>query len=396
MAPPSDAPPRAWLPRLNIAPLVRFVEGASLPRIFAITVMVPFAAWLCVFCCLQHTGSSFAVTEEVEFDISIGGEAAGTLVVGLFGRQVPDTVRNFRVLAGAGHRGHRYAGSAFHRVVKGFLLQGGDVAAEGDQRGSGRLSIYGDTFPDENFAIPHTGPYLVGMANTGPDSNGCQFYIATCAASWLDGRHVVFGKVVRNTELVHRMEEVEVDAADRPVKEVAIVRARTKRLKDPYQVSTDPYNLWDYLWGMSVPLGFTFALVCVFGRLTTAIGRGVDAEDSANKQKSRASARVNRRKLGNRCRSVEGGACRRRGVATSIQEGDEEVVAGEEVDAENEVDESGAIITNAKLHEHHEDSVDIQQNSTEEEDEEEVMISLDRKTSLPDDVLNDIKKHKAH
>merc|ERR1712080_119023 len=130
---------------------------------------------------------------KVSFRISAGNEDYGTITMELFDEVVPRTVANFVALAsGQNRQGFTYKNSIFHRIIPDFMLQGGDFERFD---GTGGQSIYGRKFDDENFSIKHASPGLLSMANSGPNTNGAQFFITTVETPWLDGKHVVFGRV---------------------------------------------------------------------------------------------------------------------------------------------------------------------------------------------------------
>ena len=155
----------------------------------------------------------------VFFDISIDNAPVDRVVMELYADTVPKTAENFRVLC-TGEKGKdlHYKGSKFHRIMTGFIAQGGDFT---NHNGTGGKSIYGDRFEDENFDKKHIARGDLSMANAGHNSNGSQFFICFGPCPWLDGNHVVFGKVVQGLEVLDKLEQIGTTLGD-PLKNALI------------------------------------------------------------------------------------------------------------------------------------------------------------------------------
>ncbi|KAK6260442.1 hypothetical protein SCA6_014916 [Theobroma cacao] len=145
------------------------------------------------------------VTTKCFFDVEVGGEPVGRIVMGLFGDVVPRTVENFRALC----TGKLCLDFYIHSFKPVLFLSSRNY-------GTGGRSIYGSRFEDENFDLKHVGPGVLSMANAGPDTNGSQFFICTVKTPWLDNRHVVFGHVVDGMDVVRKLESQETSRSDSP------------------------------------------------------------------------------------------------------------------------------------------------------------------------------------
>ncbi|KAF9045407.1 peptidyl-prolyl cis-trans isomerase [Panaeolus papilionaceus] len=186
------------------------------------------------------------------FDITIDGRSIGRIIFSLYADLVPKTAENFRALCtgekGVGHSGKTlsYKGSSFHRVIKGFMCQGGDFTAG---NGTGGESIYGDKFEDEAFPVKHEKPFLLSMANAGPNTNGSQFFITVAPTAHLDGKHVVFGEVIKGKSVVRQIENYPTSSGDVPNAPVVIADCGILSPDDPSVTqdavqadSADPYE----------------------------------------------------------------------------------------------------------------------------------------------------------
>jgi len=164
----------------------------------------------------------------VFFDLALGGEPLGRVKMELFADVTPRTAENFRQFCtgetkNPQGRPQGYKGCKFHRVIKDFMIQGGDFL-NGD--GTGSTSIYGTkSFADENFQLKHDQPGLLSMANSGPNTNGCQFFVTTVPTPFLNNKHVVFGKVIDGLDVVQKVENTRTTKpGDKPVQDVVIAQ----------------------------------------------------------------------------------------------------------------------------------------------------------------------------
>ncbi|KAF9077749.1 40 kDa cyclophilin [Rhodocollybia butyracea] len=185
------------------------------------------------------------------FDISIGGSPIGRVIFSLYADLVPKTAENFRALCtgekGVGNAGKplHYKGSAFHRVIKGFMCQGGDFTMG---NGTGGESIYGEKFEDEAFLVNHSKPFLLSMANAGANTNGSQFFITVAETPHLDNKHVVFGEVIRGKSIVRQIENFPTSSGDAPTSPIVITECGEISPDDPsltevpVGVDGDPYE----------------------------------------------------------------------------------------------------------------------------------------------------------
>ncbi|KAJ6647117.1 Peptidyl-prolyl cis-trans isomerase-like 1 [Pseudolycoriella hygida] len=146
----------------------------------------------------------------------------GEMTIELYWKHAPNTCRNFAELVRRGY----YNNTIFHRIIRDFMIQGGDPTGSG----RGGTSIYGQTFSDEiNSDLKHTGAGIISMANSGPDTNGSQFFITLAPTQWLDGKHTIFGRISSGMQVVKRIGLVECDKNDKPNEVVKILRSKIEK-----------------------------------------------------------------------------------------------------------------------------------------------------------------------
>lgn len=173
--------------------------------------------------------------DQVFFDMKVG-EKTGRVTFELFSKQVPKTAENFRSLC-VGDKGNEtmhYKGNKFHRIIKGFMMQGGDTTAG---NGTGGLSIYGEKFADEGVWFPHTHKGVLSMANAGKDTNGSQFFICYGPTPHLNEKHTIYGRVIDGYDIVQLAEAGETGAQDKPLVDVEI--ADCGQLKDEEKLTAE-------------------------------------------------------------------------------------------------------------------------------------------------------------
>jgi len=188
----------------------------------------------------------YVVTQECWLDVAVkdSNESSnvikqGRIVVGLFGDIVPMTATNFAQLSKGNKRDKQvmhYKNSPIHRIVRDFVIQTGDFI---NLDGTGSKSIYGDRFVDENFLLSHRSSGWVSMANYGKDTNGSQFFITLVPARWLDGHHVVFGRVVSGMDMVRFVGELEIYPKSSLSKKFASITASGCLETPRYELSED-------------------------------------------------------------------------------------------------------------------------------------------------------------
>jgi peptidylprolyl isomerase len=174
--------------------------------------------FLLTACFINCYGGIFAMEDKTTVILET---TQGDIEIKLKSDIAPKACENFVKLVEKGY----YDGLIFHRVIKGFMIQGGDPTGTG----MGGKSVWGEPFEDEVTPVAKfDGPGIVAMANAGPNTNGSQFFITCAKTPWLNMRHTIFGEVVSGMETVQKIENTPVNVQDRPITEQKIIRAYVK------------------------------------------------------------------------------------------------------------------------------------------------------------------------
>eukprot|EP00670_Eutreptiella_braarudii_P020898 CAMPEP_0174351496 /NCGR_PEP_ID=MMETSP0811_2-20130205/8889_1 /TAXON_ID=73025 ORGANISM="Eutreptiella gymnastica-like, Strain CCMP1594" /NCGR_SAMPLE_ID=MMETSP0811_2 /ASSEMBLY_ACC=CAM_ASM_000667 /LENGTH=194 /DNA_ID=CAMNT_0015480791 /DNA_START=17 /DNA_END=598 /DNA_ORIENTATION=- len=177
---------------------------------------------------MDQSGKKRQENPIVYLEISIAGKNLGRITLELYAERCPKTAENFRQLctgeavSKTDGRKMCYTGSVFHRIIRDFMAQAGDIT---NLNGTGGESIFGPKFDDENFYYRHNEPGILSMANAGPNTNNSQFFITLKTQPHLDRKHVAFGRVMQGMAVVREMEKVSCDRDDFPVDPVVIVKS---------------------------------------------------------------------------------------------------------------------------------------------------------------------------
>ncbi|CAG9825551.1 unnamed protein product [Phaedon cochleariae] len=206
--------------------------------------------------------SKYKVTDQIYFDVKMDNRLLGRIVFGLFGEVAPITCENFKEIAINGINGKSYLGTRFHTAIERVMIQGGDIV---NDNGTGSMSIYGKYFEDENFIIKNDSPGLLMMANEGPDTNGCQFMITTMPMPWLDGKNVIFGKVLNGAGVVHKIEHLKTDINEKILNHVWISKVGSIDTVPFYEASKNyEQTIWAWLKAGLFPLSISLSVMACF------------------------------------------------------------------------------------------------------------------------------------